>query len=93
MQYRLEAGTAQKRRLYTQLTWWFGGFYDGRLDQIEWTGAWNPMPLLTVEFSGERNIGRVQNDRFTQTVAGTRLRINVSPDLSIASYVQYALRY
>jgi hypothetical protein len=27
--YRLEAGTAQKRRLYTQLTWWFGGFYDG----------------------------------------------------------------
>ena len=27
--YRLEAGTAQKRRLYTQVTWWFGGFYDG----------------------------------------------------------------
>src|SRR5262245_21511326 len=25
-QYRLEAGTAQKRRFYTQLTWWFGGF-------------------------------------------------------------------
>lgn len=32
-QYRVEAGTAQKRRLYTQMTWWFGGFYDGRLDQ------------------------------------------------------------
>jgi hypothetical protein len=89
MQYRLEAGTAQKRRLYAQLTWWFGGFYDGRLDQIEWTGAWNPMPLLTVEFAGERNIGQVQSGRFTQTVTGTRVRINVSPDLSIASYVQY----
>jgi hypothetical protein len=25
-------GTAQKRRLYAQLTWWFGGFYDGVLD-------------------------------------------------------------
>jgi hypothetical protein len=25
--YRLEGGTAQKRRLYTQITWWFGGFY------------------------------------------------------------------
>ncbi|WP_410959409.1 hypothetical protein, partial [Salmonella sp. SAL4433] len=35
--YRLEAGTAQKRRLYTQVTWWFGGFYDGDLDQVLWT--------------------------------------------------------
>ena len=33
-QYRLEAGTAQKRRFYTQLTWWFGGYYDGKLDQV-----------------------------------------------------------
>jgi len=41
-QYRFEAGTAQKRRFYTQLTWWFGGFYDGTIDQYEWTGAWNP---------------------------------------------------
>ena len=34
LRYRLEVGTAQKRRLYTQVTWWFGGFYDGDLDQI-----------------------------------------------------------
>ena len=61
--YRLEAGTAQKRRLYTQVTWWFGGFYDGDLDQIEWTGAWNPTPLVTVEFTGERNIGRLPTRR------------------------------
>ena len=27
--------------------------------------------------------------RFTQTLVGNRLRVNVSPDLSIASYVQY----
>ena len=87
--YRLEAGTAQKRRLYTQVTWWFGGFYDGTLDQFQWTGAWNPVPLVTVEFSGERNVGRLASGRFTQTLAGTRLRVNVSPDLSIASYVQY----
>jgi hypothetical protein len=87
--YRLEAGTAQKRRLYSQLTWWFGGFYDGKLDQIQWTGAWNPTPLLTLEFTGERNIGRLPTGDFVQTVVGNRLRINVSPDLSIASYVQY----
>lgn len=87
--YRLEVGTAQKRRLYAQLTWWFGGFYGGDLDQVVWTGAWNPMPLLTVEFSGEHNVGRLPVGRFAQTLVGTRLRVNVSPDLSISSYMQY----
>jgi hypothetical protein len=87
--YRLEGGTAQKRRFYTQVTWWFGGFYNGDLDQFEWTGAWNPTPLVTVEFSGARNVGDLATGRFTQTLIGNRLRINISPDLSIASYVQY----
>ena len=89
MRYRLEAGTARKRRFYTQLTWWFGGFYGGTLDQYQWTGAWNPKPIVTVEFSGERNVGRLATGDFTQTVAGTRLRINISPDLSVSSYIQY----
>jgi hypothetical protein len=87
--YRVEAGTAQKRRLYTQVTWWFGGFYDGELDQLQWTGAWNPTPLMTIEFSGERNIGDLAAGRFMQTLVGTRVRVNFSPDLSIASYAQY----
>ena len=87
--YRLEVSTAQKRRLYTQLTYWFGGFYGGDLQQIEWTGAWNPMPLVTVEFTGEHNVGHLPSGDFTQTLVGNRLRINISPDLSIASYVQY----
>src|SRR4051794_24150076 len=40
MRYRLEAGTAKKRRLYAQVTWWLGGIYDGTLNQYQWTGAW-----------------------------------------------------
>ena len=87
--YRVELETAQKRRLYTQLTYWFGGFYDGDLHQFEWSGAWNPMPLVTVEFTGEHNVGRLPSGDFTQTLVGNRLRINISPDLSVASYVQY----
>jgi hypothetical protein len=89
MRYRVEVGTAQKRRLYTQLTWWLGGFYNGDLDQFIWTGAWNPTPLVTLEFSGERNVGRLASGRFTQTLVGNRLRVNISPDLSVAGYVQY----
>jgi Domain of unknown function (DUF5916) len=87
--YRLEAGTARKRRLYTQATWWFGRFYDGHLDQYQWVGAWNPTPLLTIEFSGERDVGRLRAGDFVETVVGTRARVNVSPDLNVASYVQY----
>jgi hypothetical protein len=89
MRYRVELATAQKRRLSSQVTWWFGDFYNGKLDQIVWSGAWNPTPLVTVEFSGERNIGRLQTGDFTQTLVGTRLRVNISPDLSVASYAQY----
>ncbi len=88
-QYRLEAGTAQKRRFYTQVTWWFGGFYDGSLDQAIWAAAWNPTALLTVELGGERNAGRLPAGRFTQTLMSTRVRLNVSSDLSVSSYVQY----
>jgi hypothetical protein len=89
LQYRLEVGTAQKRRLYTQVTWWFGGFYDGTIDQVIWTGAWNPTALFTVEFTGERNMGRLPAGDFTQTLVGNRIRLNVSPNLSVSSYVQY----
>jgi Domain of unknown function (DUF5916) len=87
--YRIEVGTAQKRRLYGQATWWFGEFYNGDLEQFQWTGAWNPTPLFTVEFSGERNVGDLATGRFTQTLVGTRLRVNLSSDLSISSYTQY----
>ena len=71
------------------MTWWFGGFYDGSLDQIVWTGAWNPTSLLTVEFSGERDQGRLRAGDFTTTLVGTRARVNLSPDLTFSSYVQY----
>ena len=35
MRYRLEWAMAAKRRISGQLTWWFGGFYDGTLDQFQ----------------------------------------------------------
>jgi hypothetical protein len=85
----LSVTTAQKRRFYTSLSWGSGRFYDGDLDQFDGSWVWNPTPLLTVEFNGEHNVGRVSHRTFTQNLVGTRWRINVSPDLSIASYAQY----
>ena len=89
VRYRFEGGTAERRPVSTQLTWWTGGFYDGHLDQLIWEITWNPLALVTLEVNGERNVGSLPAGRFTQTLVGTRARLNVSPDLSVASYVQY----
>jgi hypothetical protein len=81
--------TAQKRRLYGSLNWTTGSFYDGDLTQWDLTMVWNPTPLYTVEFTGERNEGGLPAGAFTQHLFGTRLRVNVSSDFSIATYAQY----
>ena len=81
--------TAQKRRLYGSLNWTTGSFYDGDLSEWNLSLVWNPTPLYTLEFTGERNDGRLPSGAFVQHLVGTRLRINVSSDFSIASYAQY----
>ncbi|MDQ3517535.1 MAG: carbohydrate binding family 9 domain-containing protein [Gemmatimonadota bacterium] len=87
--YRLEAGLASKRRFSGQLSWWFGDFYGGSLDEIELTAVWRPSALFIVEMFGEHNAGRLPQGQFTQELVGTRLRVNVSPDLQLNSLVQY----
>jgi len=87
--FRLEGGLASKRKLSGQLTWWFGEFYTGRLDEVSLTASWKPSPLFIVELNGTRNTGRLAEGDFTQEVIGTRFRVNVSPDLQVNSYLQY----
>jgi hypothetical protein len=87
--WRLEGGLASKRKLSGQLTWWFGDFYTGRLDELSLTASWKPSPLFIVELNGTRNTGRLDEGDFTQEVVGTRFRVNVSPDLQVNSYLQY----
>jgi hypothetical protein len=88
--FRLEAGLAAKRRFNAQATWWFGSFYNGYLNQYEVTSAWKPTSLFIVELTGERDVGLMPSGRFAQDVVGTRLRFNVSPDLQVATFIQYA---
>jgi hypothetical protein len=87
--WRLEAGLASKRKVSGQLTWWFGGFYGGHLSELSLTGTLRPSPMFIIELNAAYNVGRVPQGRFVQDVVGTRLRVNVSPDLQVASYVQY----
>jgi hypothetical protein len=87
--YRAEFEFAAKRTFSGQATWWFGPFYDGHLNQFEFTGAWKPSALFIVELTGEHDVGKLREGSFTQTVVGTRLKLNFSPDLQLASLLQY----
>jgi len=89
LRYRLEVESAAKRPLGGQLTWWFGGFYSGTLHQIELEATWRPSGTFAVEVNAERDIGRLPQGNFTTDLLGTRLRVNVSPDMEISSFVQW----
>lgn len=89
VRWRLEAGFAAKRTVSGQITWWFGGFYGGRLSELTVTGTFRPAPFLSVEINAGYNDGRVPQGDFVQSVVGGRLRLNFSPDLQVSSYVQY----
>jgi hypothetical protein len=85
----MEAQFAAKRRLNGQASWWFGSFYDGALDEIELELNWNPTALLGFEFSGLYNNARLPWGDFEQSLAGLRVRFNVTSDLQLNSYLQY----
>ncbi|RNC89740.1 MAG: hypothetical protein ED555_09785 [Allomuricauda sp.] len=89
MRYRLEAEFARKRRLSGQATWWFGSFYEGNLDELELSLNWNPSALLAFEFAGLHNRARLPFGDFEQTLAGLRVRFNVTSNLQLNSYLQY----
>jgi len=44
---------------------------------------------VTFQVSAERNVGDVPWGSFDQSLVGTRVRLNISPDLQLNSFVQY----
>ena len=71
------------------VTWWFGPFYTGSLDELIVTAAWKPSALFNLELDATHNAGRLREGAFTQNLIGVRARLNLSPDLQFNSYVQY----
>ncbi len=89
IRYRLELEIASKRRVSGQISWWFGGFYDGTLDQIELELFLRPFSFLNFEFSFERNLGNLPEGRFVQDLWAGRVMLNFSSDLQLSSFIQY----
>jgi hypothetical protein len=88
-QFRLEVQTAAKRKLSGQATWWFGGFYGGTLDQLQLESSWTPSPLVTLLVNAEHDIGHLPEGAFDLTLVGIKVRLNLSPDLQLNSFIQY----
>ncbi|MEZ4587826.1 MAG: DUF5916 domain-containing protein, partial [Gemmatimonadales bacterium] len=87
--YRLEVETSPTRRVSGQATWWFGRFYDGTLNQYELELAWRPASWLGFQTEIEHDVGRLPGGDFEATVASLRIQYQPSPDLTLASLVQY----
>jgi hypothetical protein len=87
--YRLEWEMAAKRMVSGQLTWWFGDFYDGNLDQFEAQVRFRPSELVIFDLTATRNVGEVKAGDIDQQVYGLRVLANFSPDLQLTSFVQY----
>jgi hypothetical protein len=86
--YNVNTSSAEKRIVTGEVQWETGGYYGGDLDTVELAVAVKA-PLFRVEFAAERNMGRLPDGDFTQTLYSGRVELKFSPDLQLASFVQY----
>lgn len=102
--YILGASSAEKRRISGGIQWEFGSFYNGDLNTIEARLALKPSAFFTLEFTAERNSGKVMalpevveeedatelvEREFTEELYGVRLQLNIFPNLQLSSFTQY----
>ncbi len=87
--FRIEIGTASKRKISGQATWWFGSFYTGLLDQIEFWLSAKLTSNIIFEFNYEKNIVALKEGSFVQQLLGTRIKLNFSPNAQLISFIQY----
>jgi hypothetical protein len=89
MRNQLEASTASKRALNGRASYTFGGFYGGRLDQVELGLNWRVMSILMLEFMYENNLGKIPAGDFKKELMAVRTALNISSDLNVSLFVQY----
>jgi hypothetical protein len=87
--YRWELQTAGKRKLAAKASWWFGGYYDGHLNQIQLQATWRPSHHFNLALEGETNFVRVSSGDADILLARARLDVFLTPNFQILNYVQY----
>lgn len=87
--YRLEFQSASKRRLTTKLTWWFGTFYNGHMNQYQAELTWRPSHHLNLALEGERDLGSLPSGDVDIQLARARMNLFITSNLQILSFIQY----
>jgi len=87
--YNFQAAFAEKRRISGEASYSLGTFYDGYLNSSAFTFRVKPSAYFIAELGAERNSGRLSGGEFIQSLYSTRIQVNVSPDLQLASFLQY----
>ncbi|MEJ2311473.1 MAG: hypothetical protein P8Y11_03720, partial [Gemmatimonadales bacterium] len=89
LRYRVLAELASWRKVSGTVTWGFGSFYDGSLDEIEVVVTWKPSATVNFQVSGEHNVGRLPAGDFTQDLLVGRVDLYFTTDLNASVLAQY----
>ncbi|RLE03696.1 MAG: hypothetical protein DRJ11_03525 [Candidatus Aminicenantes bacterium] len=87
--YRLELDSASKRPLKIKLSWWFGGYFDGHMSQLQPCLVWRPSHRLNLTLEGEWDKGSLPTGKIDIQLARARVDIYLSPNFQILNYLQY----
>jgi Domain of unknown function (DUF5916) len=87
--YRVEVNTATKRAWVVDFAWWYGGFYDGTLRQLEFGLTLKPNTHVSVSGRLERNDISVAQGQFDTRLVTLRGDYNFTPNVSWANLLQY----
>jgi hypothetical protein len=89
LRYRAVVATAEKRAVAGEVSWRFGDFYDGTLDQ--WGVQLRAVLSSWLTVRGETDIvrGRLPQGEFAEDVYGVTFACTFSPDLTLDSFLQY----
>jgi hypothetical protein len=87
--WRAEFGTASKRRWRVDGTWWFGTYWSGHADQIEFSLQYKIAPHLQFSLDTEQTFARLPQGNFVARIYSVRVNYSVSPFLSFSNFVQY----
>jgi len=87
--YRAEVNTAEKRPWVLDLTFRYGGFYDGDLSQLEATVTLKPNTHVNVQLQTELNDVSLPAGSFQTRIFAVGLDYNFSANVTWANLVQY----
>ncbi|MGE5244502.1 MAG: DUF5916 domain-containing protein [Betaproteobacteria bacterium] len=87
--YRAQMNTATKRRWVIDLTYWWGGFYDGTRKETTVGLTLKPTAHLSVALQADRNDITLLEGHFQTELLTARGDYNFSPNVSWQNLVQY----